>query len=125
MHLYKIKDFGNLRAQLLALWLNYATGWTSGYVFTGMTAYGINNPKQSVSSNNNLFYYNNFINNTISAWGEYSNNWDNGTHGNYWDTYDELGEGAIDSDTDGIADSPYAIPGDSNQDNYPSMNPYN
>jgi parallel beta-helix repeat protein len=29
--------------------------------------------------------------------------------GNYWDDYDELGEGAIDGNSDGIAESPYTI----------------
>jgi len=30
-----------LKAQLLALWLNYASGWTGGYTLEGMTAYEI------------------------------------------------------------------------------------
>jgi len=29
---------GKLKAQLLALWLNYVAGWTAGYILDGMTA---------------------------------------------------------------------------------------
>ena len=32
---------GKLKAQLLALWLNYMAGWTAGYILDGMTAYDI------------------------------------------------------------------------------------
>lgn len=68
-------------------------------------------------------YLNNFINNSNVINDEGSNSWDNGTYGNYWDTYDEPGEGAWDNDSNGIADAPYVIDGDS-QDNYPLMNPW-
>jgi len=91
------------------------------------------------SSNNNEVYHNNFINNT---WGENpnavdecSNVWHNGypSGGNYWSDFDEPSEGAYDnfsgphqniSDPDGIVDTPYPIPGGSNQDSYPFMKPY-
>ena len=79
------------------------------------------------SSNNNNIYHNNFINNTQSADDECNNSWDNGypSGGNYWDDFDEPNEGAYDNNSDGIVDSPYPIPGDSNQDRYPLMEPWN
>jgi hypothetical protein len=43
------------------------------------------------------------------------NNWDNGTHGNFWDDYE--GE---DNDENGIGDKPYNI-SSNNQDRYPLM----
>ncbi len=73
-------------------------------------------------SNNNTFYYNNFINNSINAYDECNNYWDNGSVGNYWNDFDEPSEGAYDNDSDGIVDSPYNIPGGNNQDRYPLIN---
>lgn len=68
------------------------------------------------SSNNNLFYHNNFINNTQNAYDESTNTWYNKTlqQGNYWDDYDDL-----DADGNGVGDTPYGIPGGHNQDLYP------
>jgi parallel beta-helix repeat protein len=77
--------------------------------------------KTLTNSINNLIYHNNFINNTINAYDEYTNNWDNDypSGGNYWDDY--IGN---DNNGDGIGDTPYPIPGGDNQDNYPLMTPY-
>jgi len=68
------------------------------------------------NSENNLFFENFFIGNSVHAMDNgSSNNWDNGLIGNYWDDYP--GEDAND---DGIGDTPYIISGTANsQDNFP------
>jgi len=72
-----------------------------------------------------IVYHNNFINCSIDVkWG--SNTIYNATlqEGNYWSDFDEPSEGAYDNNSDGIVDTPYNIPGGSNQDLYPLMHPY-
>jgi len=67
----------------------------------------------------NTIYANNFINNSqdvISPCGE--NLWDNGTIGNFWDSYD-----GSDNDYNGIGDTPKSIDEGIN-DSFPLMNPY-
>ncbi len=69
-------------------------------------------------ASSNLYYGNNFINNTlhVSIGGSYSPDfWDNDIEGNYWDNYT-----GIDSNSDGIGDTPHVIES-SIQDNYPLM----
>jgi len=62
-------------------------------------------------SNGNQIYHNNFITNFNQAFDSGVNSWDDGvSEGNYWDDYGGSG--------------PYYIPGGSNQDNYPSLNPW-
>jgi len=65
---------------------------------------------------NNIFYHNNFINNTqhIKPY-EDGNAWDNGYEGNYWSDYS-----GTDSNCDGICDIPYVI-AKYNLDRYPLM----
>ena len=85
------------------------------------------------TSSNNKIYHNKFINNNASDKG--TNTWDDGypSGGNLWSNYDEEPEDARDylwgqrtdgndqpySGSDGIADSPYNIPGGSSKDLYP------
>ncbi len=65
-------------------------------------------------SENNTFYQNTFLNNEVVDNGT-TNYWDNGSYGNYWDTYF-----GIDADGDGFGDTPYSIPGSANAfDNFP------
>jgi parallel beta-helix repeat protein len=75
--------------------------------------YGI---KVISSSENNLFYHNNFIDNDQNAYDECINFWDNGypSGGNYWDDYT-----GYDNNDDGIGENPYNITDGSNKDNYP------
>ncbi|MCK4366205.1 MAG: right-handed parallel beta-helix repeat-containing protein, partial [Thermoplasmatales archaeon] len=69
---------------------------------------------------NNLIYHNNFINNGQHVYDNSINTWYNTTlqEGNYYDDYT-----GPDGDGDGIGDTPYNIPGGSNQDLYPFMYP--
>ena len=64
-------------------------------------------------SENNMFFHNNFISNTIDVYdvGNQPNIWDNGAEGNYWSNYNG-------TDSDGIWDTPHVI-NTNNQDNYP------
>lgn len=82
------------------------------------------------SSNNNLIYHNNFINNTNQAYDNCSNFWDDGypSGGNYWGDYtgedNYKGKNQNMPGPDGIGDTPYPIPSDNNRDRYPLMNPW-
>ncbi|MFW9866750.1 MAG: nitrous oxide reductase family maturation protein NosD [Candidatus Thorarchaeota archaeon] len=88
----------------------------TGNLIENNTAYGIEIFNDY--SENNLIYTNLFINNGIQASDNstpFSNFWDNGTIGNYWDDY----KGA-DLDDDGIGDEPYNITGIAySQDHFP------
>ena len=82
------------------------------------------------NSSNNIFYFNNFINNTIQVYNEEAVNvWDNAYPfgGNYWSDYNGTdlynGPGQNEVGSDGIGDSPYVID-ETNVDNYPLMGPF-
>jgi parallel beta-helix repeat protein len=76
-----------------------------------------------LNSPNNLIYHNIF-NNTINAYSNWTNMWDNGypSGGNYWSDYtgtdNYTGPGQNITGSDGIGDTPYDIQID-NQDRYP------
>ena len=89
------------------------------------------------SSSNNKIYLNNFINNTDQIGSYYSTNIWNSTEkisyfyngsefkdylGNYWSDYTDKYPDAEEIDSTGIWDTPYSI--DSDEDNYPLMNPF-
>jgi hypothetical protein len=69
---------------------------------------------------NNIIYHNNLINNGQNAYDNNINIWYNATlqEGNYYDDYT-----GYDNDGDGIGDTPYDIPGGSNQDLYLFIHP--
>jgi len=67
------------------------------------------------NSNNNMIYHNIFQNNDdYNAYDECTNQWDDGSEGNYWDDYNRY-----DNNSDDIGDVAYDIAGGSNQDRYP------
>jgi parallel beta-helix repeat protein len=89
------------------------------------------------SSNSNLIYLNNFINNNYNAYSEESTNSWNSTEkitytyngstytnylGNYWDDYEEKYPDAEEIDSTGVWNTPYQIDGD--RDKYPWMEPW-
>ena len=69
----------------------------------------------SSNSDNNKIYHNNF-DNSDNAYDDGANTWDNGniSGGNYWSNYT-----GIDTNGDGIGETPYNISGGDNQDRYP------
>ena len=84
-------------------------------------------------SNNNTIYFNNLVNNTKNVYCvDSTNKWNSPEKiaytynnkdytnylGNYWDNYT-----GIDTDNDGIGDTPYIIEGDE-KDNFPLMEPF-
>jgi parallel beta-helix repeat protein len=80
------------------------------------------------ASERNILFHNNFVNNSwIGAFDQGQNTWDNGSEGNYWNSYDQRASYmGLDSNGDGIGDTPYVIDSDSNNiDRYPLMAPFN
>jgi len=57
-------------------------------------------------SDHNSVYLNNFWKNDVDATDDTNNTWDNGKQGNYWDRYQ-----GIDSNGDGIGDTPHKVTG--------------
>jgi len=79
-------------------------------------AYGV-----YIFGENNVIYHNRFIGNNQQAYADLINTWCNtlSHEGNYWSDYT-----GIDSNGDGIGDTPYVIPGGSSMDLYPLMHPF-
>jgi len=77
----------------------------------------------------NRIYHNNLVNNKKNASDAKTNFWNDSypSGGNYWGNYTGVdlysGPGQNISGSDGIGDTPYNIPGGSNKDKYPLMNP--
>ena len=71
------------------------------------------------NSNNDGFYHNNFILNTVQVYiSNATSAWDNGREGNYWSDYN-----GTDLDSNGVGDAPYIID-EKNIDHYPLMEPW-
>jgi parallel beta-helix repeat protein len=85
--------------------------------------------KIDISSESNIIYHNDLINNDQQATDSSTNNWDNGyqSGGNYWNDYagadNYRGENQNILGRDNIGDTPYMILGGTNRDRYPLMNP--
>jgi parallel beta-helix repeat protein len=71
-------------------------------------------------STKNIFFNNNLIKNNINVIDDTNNFWDNNKKGNYWDDYQ-----GIDTNNDGIGETPYNINIEGNKDNYPLIKPIN
>jgi len=69
-------------------------------------------------STDSIIYHNDLLDNNHSAYDSFKNTWDDAVRheGNYWSDYT-----GIDSNEDGIGDTPYNIPGGTNQDLYNLM----
>jgi hypothetical protein len=83
------------------------------------------------ASSENMFFHNNFINNTdnvLISSDSHLNLWDNGypCGGNYWSDYNGTdiycGSGQNETGSDGVGDSSYVLDAE-NSDNYPLMGP--
>jgi len=99
----------------IALWRS-----TSNAIFANIIEKNIEYGIESWDgSADNVIYHNDFRQNYQNARDAGANRWDNGAEGNFWDDYT-----GMDANGDGIGDSSYLIPGDSNEDRYPLMKPY-
>ena len=88
----------------------------SGNTITSNNNYGI---FLTESSNKNIIYHNNFINNYENAYDECNNIWNDSKYGNYWSDYKEKYPNARKKPFKGIWDTPYDIEGGSNNDSCP------
>ncbi|CAD6492575.1 MAG: Periplasmic copper-binding protein (NosD) [Candidatus Argoarchaeum ethanivorans] len=91
---------------------------SSNNTLTNNTASNNNNGIFLWYSSNNTLYHNNLINNTNNnAYDTSTNQWNTSTVGNYYSDY-------TGSDSDGIGDTSYQIPGGSSIDHFPLMHPW-
>ena len=73
-----------------------------------------------LSSDDNIIYHNNLINNSLNAHDECNNIWDDGKYGNYWSDYEErYPDAKPKSGKPWMWDTPYEISGGNNTDNCP------
>lgn len=70
----------------------------------------------------NTLYYNSLINNSKQASDAFSDSWDNGEFGNYWEDYNIRYPNA--TNVNGIWNTPYEILDGLNKDNFPLVNPF-
>jgi parallel beta-helix repeat protein len=72
-------------------------------------------------STDNILYKNTLINNAKHASDGFTNSWDNGIVGNYWEDYIVIHPNA--TQIDDVWDTSYEIPDGNNKDNFPLINP--
>jgi parallel beta-helix repeat protein len=70
----------------------------------------------------NILYNNSLIHNIKQAADSFTNSWDNGVFGNYWDDYSQKYPNA--THVDGVWDTPYNILDGNNKDNFPLIDPF-
>ncbi len=89
------------------------------HMVAGNTLSGCGEGLATENCADNLIYRNNFIGNGVQARQYNANNqWDDGTHGNYWSDY-----AGIDADGDGVGGAPYLFD-ENGRDDLPSMFPF-
>lgn len=85
-----------------------------------VAVYNISEAKRSPSlPGTNILYDNMLQDNRQDSFDDGRNQWDNGTVGNHYSSYDSREDGCKDRNRDGICDSSYSIPGGSNEDKWP------
>lgn len=85
-----------------------------------VAVYNISEASKSPSlPSTNILYDNVLQDNRQDSFDDGRNQWDNGTAGNHYSSYDSREEGCKDRNRDGICDSSYSIPGGSNEDKWP------
>ena len=85
-----------------------------------VAVYNISEASKSPSlPSTNILYDNVLQDNRQNSFDDGRNQWDNGTVGNHYSSYDSREEGCKDRNRDDICDSGYSIPGGSNEDKWP------
>ena len=121
IQLYYTSNVTIKNTQVKAFWVGIHLASASNNTISGnnITENSFNGISLMASSGNNKFYHNNIMNNTnqVYWYTALTNVWDDGypSGGNYWSDYS-----GVDSDFDGIGDTPYLID-ETDQDGYPLM----
>lgn len=91
----------------------------------GHDGYGLALGGTEFKAENNLIFYNSFVNNSKNFGGNWqvigSNVFDNGSVGNYWDDYLTVYPNATEVGNTGTGNTPYLVYGD-DMDNHPLLN---